>query len=63
MELDATKAFAVQALNIQENNFLEAFGWVRLHGHNWKPVPLALLDAIAPQENSDVQKLLDMVDL
>lgn len=27
------------------------------------PVPLALLDAIAPQENPDVQKLLDMVDL
>ena len=39
MELDATKAFAVQALNIQENNFLEAFGWVRLYGSNWKPPP------------------------
>ena len=27
------------------------------------PTPLAVLDVISPQEDSDVQKLLDMVDL
>lgn len=39
MELDATKAFELQALNIQESKFLEAFGWVRLPNNKWKPPP------------------------
>ncbi len=39
MELDIIKVFACQALNIQESNFLEAFGWTRMYDGKWKPPP------------------------
>lgn len=39
MELDATKAFALQALCVKENAFLEAFGWTNTGDGLWKPPP------------------------